>query len=171
MLDGLLTIMEELRVKNLIIGKQFENSDNYQKFIKIAQNKKVNLKIVEEGKRIEIEKGIYFDVLWPSRSNAILENTMNNNALVCKLNNRNFSMLFTGDIEKEAENVLIKKYKGTDILKSTVLKVAHHGSNSSSTEEFLKLVNPKIAFIGVGKNNLYNHPSNEVLERLETLRC
>lgn len=168
--DGVLTIMKELKVKNVIIGKQFENSENYQEFIKIMKEKNTNIKIVESGNRIEVERGLYFDVLWPSSSNVILENTMNNNALVCKLNNRNFSMLFTGDIEKEAENVLIKKYKGTDTLKSNILKVAHHGSNSSSTEEFLKLVNPKIAFIGVGENNIYKHPSDEVLQRLENLR-
>ena len=57
------------------------------------------------------------------------------------------------------------------MLQSTVLKVAHHGSKSSSSEEFLEIVKPKIALIGVGANNLYGHPSSEVIERIDELRC
>ena len=56
-------------------------------------------------------------------------------------------------------------------LNATVLKVAHHGSKSSSTEEFLKLVNPKVALIGVGESNNFGHPSSEVVDRLNVLRC
>lgn len=56
-------------------------------------------------------------------------------------------MLLTGDIEDVAEKQILKEYSGTNILKSTVLKVAHHGSKSSSQEEFIKKVQPKIALI------------------------
>lgn len=76
-----------------------------------------------------------------------------------------FSILFTGDIEQIAEKEILKKYG--DTLKSTILKVAHHGSKSSSTEEFLNAVKPKIALIGVGKSNNFGHPNAEVLERIE----
>lgn len=155
----------------MIIGKQFEESENLQEFTEIVEDKKINVKVVEAGDRINIEKNLYFDVLWPSSLQVISENSINNNALVCKLYYKNFSCIFTGDIEEEAERVLASKYKGTDILKSVVLKVAHHGSKSSSTEEFLELVQPKIALIGVGKNNLYGHPNSDVLTRLINLRC
>ena len=96
---------------------------------------------------------------------------INNNALVCKLNYKNFSMLFTGDIEEEAENVLIYKYEANDILKSTLLKVPHHGSKSSSTEDFIKAVMPEIALIGVGKDNSFGHPSDGTIERLNKIKC
>lgn len=168
---GILLVLEELKVKNVIIGKQFEDSENLQQFLNIIKEKNIKVNIVEVGNRINIEKNIYFDVLWPSSEQAILENQLNNNALVCKFYYKNFSMLFTGDIEEETEKNLALKYSGTNILKSTVLKVAHHGSNSSSIEEFLKLVQPEIALIGVGKNNLYGHPKDEVLERLMALNC
>ena len=79
-------------------------------------------------------------------------------------------MLFTGDIEEPAEKDLIKKYTDTNVLNSTVLKVAHHGSKTSSIKEFVNLVKPKIAVIGVGKNNLYGHPSSEVIDRLSNMR-
>ena len=98
-----MTILEEINVKNVIIGKQFEENDNLNKFLEIVKEKKVNVKIIEKGNRVKIEKNIYFDVLWPSSDNAIFENAINNNSLVCKLNYKKFSMLFTGDIEEEAE--------------------------------------------------------------------
>ena len=77
----------------------------------------------------------------------------------------NKSFLFTGDIEKAAEQKYIETYG--DELDVDVLKIAHHGSKTSSTEEFIKKVLPKNAIIGVGKNNLFGHPSMEVIERLK----
>ena len=167
----MLTIIEELKVRNVIIGKQFEESENLEKFLEIAKSKNILVSVVEAGSRINIEKNLYFDVLWPSSLQPISENCINNNALVSKLKYNNFSILFTGDIEEEAEKVLISKYVDRNTLKSTVLKVAHHGSKSSSSEEFLKLVQTKIALIDVGENNTFGHPNNDVIERLDKLRC
>ena len=91
-------------------------------------------------------------------------------AIVAKLIYKNFSMLFTGDIEKVAEEKIIRKYKETEKLKSNILKVAHHGSKSSSIQQFLEMVKPEIALIGVGEKNTFGHPNGEVLERLNELR-
>ena len=77
-------------------------------------------------------------------------------------------MLFTGDIEEITEKELIKLYKNNE-LDVDILKVAHHGSKTSSTQEFLDMVSPKIALIGVGENNSFGHPNQEVLERLNCL--
>ena len=167
---SLCQIMKNLKVKNVIIGKQFEDSENLQEFLKIAKEKNVKVNVVEAGDKISIEKNLYFHVLWPDSSNIITEKILNNNALVCKLYYKNFSMLFTGDIEEVAEKELIKKYADKNVLDSMVLKVAHHGSKTSSIKEFVDLVKPKIAVIGVGKNNLYGHPSSEVIERLSDMR-
>lgn len=100
----------------------------------------------------------------------IAENILNNNSIVAKLNYKNNSILFTGDIEKIAEKEILKEYEKTNILKSDILKVGHHGSKTSSIEEFLKAVNPKIALIGVGENNTFGHPNDGVIERLKGLR-
>jgi len=162
--------MKELKVENVVIGKQFEDSSNYQEFIKIVKEKKIKAHVVEAGQRIKIEKNLYFDVLWPSSKNVISENNINNNSLVCKMVYCNFSMLFTGDIEEIAEKAIFEKYKDTNALKSNILKVAHHGSKSSSIDDFLKLTRPSIALIGVGENNLYGHPNIDVITRLEKLR-
>lgn len=83
--------MQEIKVENVIIGKQFENSENLQKFLEIVKKNKINVNVVEEGKRINIEKDLYFDILWPSSENVIQENSINNNALVCKLQYKKFS--------------------------------------------------------------------------------
>lgn len=83
-----------------------------------------------------------------------------------------FSMLLTGDIEKIAEEQILYEYRNNyKILKSTVLKVGHHGSKTSSIYEFLKEVNPEIALIGVGENNKFGHPNQEVIERLDKIGC
>lgn len=95
------------------------------------------------------------------------ENAMNNNSLVCKLVYKDFSMLFTGDIEEIAEKAMLEKYKNTpNVLEANLLKVAHHGSKTSSTKDFLKIVKPKFALIGVGKNNNFGHPSETVIQML-----
>lgn len=75
-------------------------------------------------------------------------------------------MLFTGDIEKIAEEKITKIYSDK-ILNSNIIKLPHHGSKTSSISNFIDEVNPQIALIGVGKNNKFGHPSNEVINRLE----
>lgn len=158
--------MENLKVENVIIPFEKESSENVKKLKEIATQKNINLIIATSGKRLNIENNVYFDILAPNKNDMINENSINNNSIVFKLNYKSFSMLFTGDIEEEKENKLLKEYS-ENTLKSTVLKVAHHGSNSSSTEAFIKAVNPKISLIGVGENNKYNHPSFQTLKVLE----
>lgn len=163
--QGLLYIMQEMKVQNVIIGKQYEENDNYRKFVNIIKEKNIKVKVVEAGNRINIERELYFDVLWPGSDNIITQNAINNNSLVCKLVYKKFSILFTGDIEEIAEKAIIVKYKNQ--LKSTVLKVAHHGSKTSSTIDFINAVNPKYALIGVGKNNKFGHPADITIQNLK----
>ena len=155
--------MQEIKVNNIIIGKQYKSSENYEEFIKIVKEKKINVKIVEEGEKVSIEDNLYFDIIWP-----ISDNSINNNSLVCKLNYKNYSMLFTGDIEAIAEKAILKKYsKNLNILKSDILKVAHHGSKTSSITEFIEKIKPKYAIIGVGEDNKFGHPSDNTIQNLE----
>lgn len=160
--------MQEIKVNNIIIGKQYKSSENYEEFIKIVKEKKINVKIVEEGEKVSIEDNLYFDIIWPFSDNMISDNSINNNSLVCKLNYKNYSMLFTGDIEAIAEKAILKKYsKNFNILKSDILKVAHHGSKTSSITEFIEKIKPKYAIIGVGEDNKFGHPSDSTIQNLE----
>lgn len=166
---GILTILEELNVKQVLIPKQVEYSENYNKFLDIIKKRNIKIKIVEEGNTINIDKNTYLDILWPEEKQ-IKDNVLNNNSLIVRLCYKNFKMLFTGDIEEIAEQKLLQKYENTEKLTADILKVAHHGSKSSSIAEFLEKVNPRIALIGVGKNNKFGHPNAGVLDRLNMLR-
>lgn len=163
-------ILENMKVKNVIIGKQFESSNNYTEFLKIIEKNKIKVYEVEAGQKINIDKYTYFDVLWPSTQDCIQENKLNNNSLVCKLVSRRISVLFTGDIEEAAEKQILKKYENNlKILKTDILKVAHHGSKTSTTIELLNAVKPKYAIIGVGKENKFGHPSNITIQNLKKM--
>ena len=164
-----MNFIKDFKVRPIFISKQGEESENYETFLNIAEQKQLKVREVKMGDKITIGD-ITFHILWPIEKQ-IEENILNNNAIVMKLQYKSFSMLFTGDIEEVAEKKILDTYKNhLDILKSSVLKVAHHGSKSSSTNEFLEAVNSKVAIIGVGENNMFGHPNNAVLERLQSFR-
>lgn len=166
--DGLLYIMEKIKVETVIIGKQYESSENYDRFKRIVKEKNIKVKVVGIKNRINIESDLYIDVLWPNSKNMISENAINNNSLVCKLVYKNFSIMFTGDIESIAEKAILTEYLRTlNLLRADVLKVAHHGSKTSSIEEFIDAVNPDYAIIGVGEDNKFGHPSNIAIKNLK----
>ena len=161
--------MDKLKIKNVIISKQGETSGNYKEFIELVKKHKINFIFVQAGDLIEIDKTSYFQILWPTEQQ-IKQNILNNNSIVAKFVYGSNSILFTGDIEEIAEKQIISKYKNTNILKSTILKVAHHGSKSSSIQQFITVVQPKIALIGVGATNTFGHPNSAVLIRLQEQR-
>lgn len=90
-------------------------------------------------------------------------------SLVMSLHYEEFDMLFTGDVEAEGEELLVKNNISADDY--DVLKVAHHGSANSTPETFLEWASPEIALISAGKGNRYGHPHTETLERLDSIKC
>ena len=163
--NGFIAVLEKIKVKKVIISKQAELCNEYETIINIIKEKNIPVQIVKKGDKIQFDKFVYIHILYPTEN--LKFSDINNNSIVCKLIYGNFSMLFTGDIEKEAEEHILNLYKDTKIFKLTILKAGHHGSKTSSTEEFIEAVNPKIVLIGVGKNNTFGHPSEEILERFE----
>ena len=93
--------------------------------------------------------------------NAEKYSSMNNYSIVLKITYGNISFLYTGDAEALSEKEI------TSDVSADVLKVGHHGSDTSSSDEFLARVNPSYAIISVGANNSYNHPSSSTIEKLE----
>lgn len=165
---GILYLMEHIKVKNIIISKQGKESSNYNKFKNIVLDKGISVIFVKKGDKIKIDNETYMDVLFPS-NNFISDNILNNNSIVTKVCYNNFSILFTGDVEEIAENEICREYHTTDKLKANILKVAHHGSKTSSTAEFIKMVKPQIALIGVGEKNKFGHPNDGVIQRLKNM--
>ncbi len=164
---GILSVLEELKAEKVIICEQEEN-ENYKRFKEIVKNKKIKVYVVKKGDNLRIEENIWLTILWP-KDERIKENAINNNSIVAKLNYKSFSILLTGDIEKIAENEILKEYENSNILNANILKVAHHGSKSSSIKEFLEKVKPQIALIGVGEKNTFGHPNAGVINRLQNL--
>lgn len=134
--------------------------DVLMELILTAMKHDIDIVFVEQGDTIEFPT-VDFDVLYPLKDQ-IYDEQENHNSLVMKFRSGSFSMLFTGDAEEEDEVRIMES--GADI-KSTILKLAHHGSHSSSTEKFLDQVNPKVGVLCYG-DNTYGHPSDII-----RLRC
>lgn len=166
---GLFAVVENLKVETIILGKQDSEYENCVEFLKLAKSKNVKVISVQAEDVVKIDQYSQFQILWPDSQNMIVDNGINNNSILAKFMCRDFTMLFTGDIEEKAEKEILEKYRNSDILDCDILKVAHHGSKSSSIQEILEKITPKVAVIGVGENN-YGHPNSDVMKRLENLR-
>ena len=168
---GLFYVAKHLRIENIIIGLQAEEYPNLKEIKSIAKNRNIKIKVVKAGEVINIDK-MKITVLWPIKELMINENGINNNSLVLRIDFKNNSFLFTGDIEKIAEERMLDTYKNNSkILDVDVLKVGHHGSKTSSIDNFIMATSPKIALIGVGKNNKFGHPSGNTIDKLNRLKC
>jgi len=155
---GILSLIDQIKIDRIFIGEQKVKDENFKKLIELTDKKKIPVYFLRKGDKVKIDN-LEFFILHPS--SFIEENPINNNALVFKMVYKDVSFLFTGDIEKPAEKVL----KDLDI-EAQILKVPHHGSNTSSTKDFIQKVNPKICIIQVGKNS-YGLPNKEVINFLE----
>ena len=168
-LGGVIKILNNFDVKNFydngIVNPQSEISKDVEKLI---LNGILSRQILSAGQKLEFADNINLKFLAPASKNGFPEKDLNNNSLVFKLQYGEFSMLFTGDIEAIAEKAILKKYsKNLNILKSDILKVAHHGSKTSSITEFIEKIKPKYAIIGVGEDNKFGHPSDNTIQNLE----
>ena len=123
---------------------------------------------VSAGHRVEIGRQVSLEVLHPPADGlpAGIERNANNGSLVVRLDYADVSFLLTGDIEVEAERYLA--VDTGDGLRADVLKVGHHGSRTSTTQDFLELVSPRSAVISAGRDNRYGHPHSDVVGRLES---
>lgn len=118
----------------------------------------------EAGQHIQFGAEAAIDVLWPTKTKLRgTRSDLNANSVVLKLTHGDNCMIFVGDAEEETEVRI--QVRGLDSCQ--VLKVAHHGSDHSSTDRFLAKVQPTTALISVGEHNRYNHPGEETLRRLE----
>ena len=137
-------------------------SSAYKGLLEAINKKGYKVKTAKNGVSIDLGSDVKAQFLAPFDEKY---DNINNASAVLKAQYGDISFLFTGDIEAEAEKAMCEA--GCD-LKSTVLKMPHHGSSTSSTNQFIKAVNPQIAVISLGKDNEYGHPHRKVVERYET---
>jgi len=166
---GLLKVLERYQVEQILWTGIIRHTADYDKWRELIQKEKAQITIAESSQRIK-GGGVFLNILYPFES---LEGEKfkesNNTSIIAQLIFSNSSFLFTGDAPQSIEKKILSRCQENlnCSLDSDVLKVGHHGSKTSTSEEFLKEVSPKIAVISCGKNNPYHHPHQDVLKNLE----
>ncbi len=164
-ITGLVEVLERYRVGGWLDNGRPDDDPVYLQCQSLLQD--IPRHVVRAGDLLDLGDGIVLEVLHPPP--ALMTGTeadSNNNSVVLRLTWGPIAFLLTGDIEAEAEEVLLRSGRP---LAATVLKVAHHGSGGSSTAEFLTAVHPTYAVISVGADNPFGHPNRDVLGRLARL--
>jgi len=163
-ITGLITVLQRYEVKQVLEPGVSYNSSIYQEWLNVIEDKGIEHNIARAGQEIDLGNGIEMEVLNPPEG--LFEETshdVDNNGAVLRLTWGKVSFLFTADIREEAEFELIGQRAN---LRSTVLKAAHHGSDTSTTLQFLAAVDPEVAVISAGVDNSFGHPNREALKRL-----
>jgi competence protein ComEC len=151
-------------VKQVLYPDLDYESPLYEEWLRLIKERDIKFTLTQAGQEIDLGDGVIIKVLNPKTPPLTgTESDIDNNGVVLRLSLGRVSFLLTADIEQAAESKLIEQRAE---LASTVLKVGHHGSDTSTTPQFLAVVDPKVAIISVGDNR-YGHPSVEVMKRLE----
>jgi competence protein ComEC len=159
-IQGLVDVARNFRIGKLLIGGiPATENENLLELLAELEKSRVPVETVRTGNRFDIG-GVQLDFLNPDPTGASASD--NNASVVTKLSFGQRSFLMTGDIERESEATILGR---TSALKADVIKVAHHGSRTSSTPEFVDAVRPTIAVISVGRRSRFGHPHREVVER------
>ncbi|PGT92137.1 DNA internalization-related competence protein ComEC/Rec2 [Bacillus cereus] len=154
-------LLSNMTVKEVVFGRKEQDAVLEKLVKKQALEKGVKIREVGEGESWSVNEAEFF-VLAPTGK----ERSENNASIVLWAKLGGLTWLFTGDLEEEGEKFLVAMYPE---LRADVLKVAHHGSNTSSIVPFLSAVQPNIAIISAGERNRYGHPHKEVIERFERM--
>lgn len=173
-ISGLMEILKEsgesgLRVENLVVPDIQNRETGFFQIVKLAREKGVSVTSLSEGYVLRCGE-LSLTCLNPEQG-ALVESA-NAGSLTLSMRYGGFSCLLTGDLEGEGEQhvkQLLKDSRKKYLLPDayTMLKVAHHGSKNSTSEEFLQMVTPQLALISCGKKNWYGHPHEELIKRLE----
>jgi competence protein ComEC len=155
-------IFDGYPVKNLFMSAQTNNDQ-------LLNQQLVPVSLLKKGSVIEGSDGVTITVYNPEgRIIAKEDDEQNNASLVMTISYHNINLLLCGDIEAEVESQLVEELQAFSSEKDfQIIKIPHHGSKTSSTREFIQAIDPETAVISVGANNSFNHPSDEVMERLD----
>lgn len=171
-ISGIFEIMDDMengdiKIKNLILPDISDSSkgENYKKLEERAKNLGIPVRYISCGQSLFL-KDLELKCLNPKKN--MSSDSANAGSVVLYLRHESFTALFTGDVEEEGQIHLVKDIRDNpDVFQNlTLLKVAHHGSKYTTDNEFLDLLNPKVAIISCGIDNKYGHPHEELLDRL-----
>lgn len=168
-IGGLIPVLEKYRVSNVIIPDSKSETAIYRALLLALQEEEKDGAKIWLGKRgdvFDLGSGVKVRILFPDRPAGGLEN--NTASLVTQIIFGQTEILLTGDLSKSVENYLVY-LDGVEILPSEILKAGHHGSKTSSGEDFLRAVSADYFVVSAGRNNKYNHPHPEVLALVKAL--
>ncbi|MGN1423695.1 MAG: ComEC/Rec2 family competence protein [Oscillospiraceae bacterium] len=168
-IGGMHLLLSDFEVGRFIMPRTADNmvpnTDCYGLMLDVIEDKEIPAAYAEVGEIIGLDGGAELEILAPLHDDY---GNLNNYSVVTRLVFGDTSFLFTGDAERASENDILNSGAYID---SDVIKIAHHGSTSSSTEAFLREVSPRYAVLFVGENNPYGHPNPNVLQRLADVGC
>ena len=171
--------VEGVVLKDYEVGEVYDNgmpskSKMYLRYMKIIKQRNIPRHALTAGEVLNFGGGVSFKVLSPPKevvekgSKSTDNHDPNNESVVGKLIFGNFSMMFTGDAEQQAEKVMVDNFAGD--LRSTLLKAGHHGSKTSSSAAFLRAVQPEGVLISCGAGNDYGHPHKQTMKKYQSLK-
>lgn len=162
---GLIDVIKRYNVEKILYTGVIHSAPNYLAWLELIKENKIPLIIIDRPQTVKLGVDSELRIIYPRIGLLGKEvDNLNNSSLVIKLTYGRTGFLFTGDIETEVERELTES--GVD-LSADVLKVSHHGSDASNSQEFLEKVKAEIAVIQVGKDNEFGHPSRRAVKRLE----
>ncbi|ADL12126.1 DNA internalization-related competence protein ComEC/Rec2 [Acetohalobium arabaticum] len=160
---GLFRVIKEFEVDRVLVPEPAVQNEIVSSFFQMLKKKGIDYREIKGGGKYDLGKVKFNFYHYPGSIS-----DPNNNSLITRLSYNDFQILFTGDAEKKVEEYLLQKKVPVD---SEVLKVGHHGSDSSSKLDFLQQVKPKLSVISVGRWNRYNLPDAGVINRLESIEA
>lgn len=162
-ISGFLDILKNYQVGVVLEPGTLNSSKIFQNLKTEIKNKNIPNILARRGMRLDLGGGAFIDILFPDRE--VSDWSTNDGSIVARLSYGENSFLLTGDATSKTEKIILAE-NSPEQLQSDILKVGHHGSCSSTSAEFLKVISPEYAFISVGKNSQYGHPHSEILSRL-----
>lgn len=156
-IGGLDSVIKNIEIGDLLVSNGGGDTKTYKDFIMAASDKGLNPSVPLEGRKFDLGNGAYMQFY-----NVNGGKDTNEQSLITLYVNGDDRFLFTGDAETATESEVLSKMVDVD-----VLKLGHHGSRTSTSQEFLDKVNPEYGVITVGKDNKYNHPHKAVMDRVK----
>jgi len=158
-IDGLSDVVKNFRVRAALVGRVPEADPEFDLFLATSREHAVPLITLSAGDTLQF-RDVFIDVLWPTGD--ANGRSQNNDSVVLRIRFGERSILMTGDIETAAEKAILRM--GSQ-LQADVVKVAHHGSKTSSTQGFVNATSARFALVSVGRKSMFGHPHADVLER------
>ena len=160
-IDGLNDVARNFKVRGAIVSRTPGDDSEYVRFAQTMKATTVPIERIGAGDTLRFGE-VAVDVLWPAPTDNLDAPWRNNDGTVLRIRYGAQAFLFTADIEKEAERGILSR--GAD-LRSNIVKVAHHGSRTSSTQDFVAATRGSLAIISVGRTSVFGHPNKEVVDR------